>query len=162
MNINLIMAMSQNGIIGVNNQIPWRLPEDMVRFKALTKGCPVIMGRKTWDSLPEQFRPLPYRKNIVLSRHTKSLEGAECFDNIGDALHLCKFSRDVWVIGGKEIYELFMPLANRIEVTRIHQDFDGDVTAPAFDPATWILNTAFLSTSALNGLKYTFETYTRD
>jgi dihydrofolate reductase len=161
MNINLIMATSQNGVIGVNNEIPWRLPEDMARFKALTKGCPVIMGRKTWESLPENFRPLPYRKNIVLSSQNLSLDGAECFTNIGDALQLCKYSKDVWIIGGRKIYDLFMPLANRLEVTRIHQDFEGDVMAPPID-ASWILRYAYVGVSALNGLKYTFETYTRD
>jgi len=160
MNINLIMAMSQNGVIGVDNEIPWRLPEDMVRFKALTKGCPVVMGRKTWDSLPALFRPLPYRKNIVLSKQTLSLEGAECFDNVGDVLQLCRYSKDVWIIGGRNIYDLFMPLANRLEITKIHKDFEGDVLAPTID-STWVLQNASVSYSALNELKYTFETYTR-
>lgn len=158
MNINLIWACSQNGVIGVNNEIPWKLPEDMVRFKTLTKGCPVIMGRKTWDSLPEQFRPLPYRKNIVLSENQTNFEGAQGFSNIGDALSLCKYSQEVWIIGGRKIYDLFMLLANKLEVTKIHQDFEGDVYAPAIDES-WELTKVVCGQSALNGLNYSFETY---
>ena len=120
----MIFARAANGVIGNNNQLPWHLPEDMAHFKQLTQGCPVIMGRKTWDSLPVRFRPLPGRANLVITRQPGWLApGAQTVSNISQAITLCHASPEVWIIGGAQIYALAEPLAQRIEVTEIAQDF---------------------------------------
>ena len=112
----LIAAVARNGGIGRDNELLWRLPEDMARFKALTMGRPVIMGRKTWDSLPPKFRPLPGRRNLVLSRDSSlQLEGAEVFGTLTDALAACADSTELFVIGGAQIYAEALPLADRLE-----------------------------------------------
>lgn len=158
MQINLIYARAANGVIGNNNQLPWHLPEDMARFKQLTRGCPVIMGRKTWDSLPPKFRPLPGRHNIVISRQPDwSADGASAAAGLPDALRLCGPDSDVWVIGGAQIYALAEPLAHRIEVTELAQIFEGDAFAPTMGKQ-WCeaARQAHVSSS---GLRYSFVTY---
>ncbi|UUZ64387.1 dihydrofolate reductase [Polaromonas sp. P1(28)-13] len=158
MNINMIFARAANGVIGHNNAMPWHLPEDMAHFKRLTQGWPVIMGRKTWDSLPLKFRPLPGRTNIVVTRQQGWQEnGAEPAASLTEALKLCGQSEEVWVMGGAQIYAQAEPLAHRIEVTEIAQDFEGDAFAPTLG-ADWIeiAREAHVST---NGLKFSFITY---
>jgi dihydrofolate reductase len=158
MNINMIFARAANGVIGHNNAMPWHLPEDMAHFKRLTQGWPVIMGRKTWDSLPPKFRPLPGRTNIVVTRQQGWQEnGAEPAASLTEALKLCGQSEEVWVMGGAQIYAQAEPLAHRIEVTEIAQDFEGDAFAPTLG-ADWIeiAREAHVST---NGLKFSFITY---
>lgn len=158
MNINMIFARAANGVIGHNNRLPWHLPEDMAHFKRLTQGWPVIMGRKTWDSLPPKFRPLPGRTNIVVTRQQGWHEnGAEPAASLTEALKLCGQSEEVWVMGGAQIYAQAEPLAHRIEVTEIAQDFEGDAFAPTLG-ADWIeiAREAHVST---NGLKFSFITY---
>ena len=124
MRVNLIYARARNGVIGRDNTLPWHLPEDMAHFKQLTNGWPVIMGRKTWDSLPRKFRPLPGRVNIVITRQTDWVaDGAIALPSLAQALTLCHASSEVWVIGGAQIYALAEPLAHRAEVTEIQQDF---------------------------------------
>lgn len=158
MQINLIYARAANGVIGNNNQLPWHLPEDMAHFKQLTSGCPVIMGRKTWDSLPVKFRPLPGRNNIVISRQTDwSATGATAATGLPEALRLCSPDTPVWVIGGAQIYALAEPLAQRIEVTEIAQNFEGDAFAPTLG-AQW-LETARQADVSSNGLHFSFVTY---
>ncbi len=125
--IGLIWAQSANGVIGRDGTLPWHLPEDMARFKTLTTGATVLMGRRTWESLPPRFRPLPGRRNLVLSRTPQ--EGVETFADLPQALAAA--TEDVWVIGGAAVYEAALPLADRIEITEIREQFDGDTFAPA-------------------------------
>lgn len=121
----LIYARADNGVIGRDNALPWRLPADLRRFKALTMGRPMIMGRKTFESLPGL---LPGRRHIVLTRDPAwKGEGAEVAASVDEALALAG-DGDVAVVGGAEIYRLFLPLAERVELTEIHGDFEGDTT----------------------------------
>ncbi len=156
--INLIFARAANGVIGKDNTMPWHLPEDLAHFKRLTQGCPVVMGRKTWDSLPPRFRPLPGRSNIVITRQGDwQAEGALRAASLPEALRLCGEVPDIWVIGGADIYRQAEPLAVRAEVTEIAQDFEGDAYAPVLGPA-W-QETARAPHVAASGLSFAFVTY---
>ena len=116
MKINMIFAQSANGVIGNNNAMLWHLPEDLAHFKRLTLGCPVIMGRKTWDSLPPKFRPLLGRTNVVITRQADwHAAGAQSAGSLTDALEICQTASDVWIIGGSQIYAQALTLAHRIE-----------------------------------------------
>ena len=158
MKIHMIFARARNGVIGRDNTIPWRLPEDMARLKRLTTGWPVIMGRKTWDSLPPKFRPLPGRANIVITRQAGWQEaGAETAASLPDALALCAGSEEVWILGGAQIYAQAMPLANRIEVTEIAENIEGDAFAPTLGPE-W-RQTAREDHVSATGMKFSFITY---
>jgi len=155
MKLNLIFARAANGVIGVNGALPWHLPEDMAHFKRTTLGCPVIMGRKTWDSLPARFRPLPGRMNIVVTRQADwQAEGALRAGSITEAAALCPADADTWVIGGAEIYAQALPLAQTAVVTEIAQAFDGDAFAPSFGPE-WTETSREAHTSS-SGLPYSF------
>lgn len=156
--IHMIFARAANGVIGRDNTIPWRLPEDMARLKRLTTGWPVIMGRKTWDSLPVKFRPLPGRTNIVITRQPGWKDtGAETAASLADALALCAASAEVWILGGAQIYAQAMPLAERIEVTEIAETIEGDAYAPTLGPE-W-LEAAREDHVSANGMKFSFITY---
>ena len=163
--LHLIYARAANGVIGKDNTMPWRLPEDMAHFKQLTQGCAVIMGRKTWDSLPPRFRPLPGRTNIVVTRQSDwQAEGALRADSLEGALTLARAAttephRPVWVMGGAQIYAQALPLASRVEVTEIAQDFDGDAYAPTLG-AEWKEATRSSHVST-NGLPFDFVSYVR-
>ncbi|MGV8805313.1 MAG: dihydrofolate reductase [Polaromonas sp.] len=158
MQINLIYARAANGVIGHHNAMPWHLPEDLAHFKRLTQGHPVIMGRKTWDSLPPRFRPLPGRSNIVITRQADwQADGALTAASLQDALRLCSDAQEVWIIGGAQIYAQAEPLADRIEVTEIEQDFAGDAFAPPLGPQ-WHEATRQSHVSA-TGLKFSFVSY---
>ena len=160
MNINMIFARSANGVIGNNNAMPWYLPEDLAHFKKLTLGSPVIMGRKTWDSLPTKFRPLPGRTNVVITRQTGwQAEGAQTAGSLIDALALCQLASDVWIIGGAQIYAQAEPLASRIEVTHIDRIYQGDAFAPALG-SQWQQSQKEAHISS-TGLNFSFITYTR-
>ena len=137
MSIFLIYARAANGVIGKDGGLPWHLPADLRHFKALTVGKPMIMGRKTFDSLPGL---LPGRRHIVLTRKSGwHAEGAEVARTVNEALDLAlNTSEHIAVIGGADIFALFEPLANRIELTEIHRDYDGDVHAPTRGPE-WIV-----------------------
>lgn len=159
--INLIFARAANGVIGKDNAMPWHLPEDLAHFKRLTQGCPVIMGRKTWDSLPPRFRPLPGRSNIVITRQSDwQADGALRAASLPEALRLCGDVPDIWVIGGADIYRQTEPLAVRAEVTEIAQDYAGDAYAPVLGPA-W-QETARAPQVAASGLSFAFVTYQKD
>ena len=156
--LGLIWARARNGVIGRDNAMPWHLPEDLAHFKATTLGCPVIMGRKTWDSLPPRFRPLPGRRNIVVTRQADwNAEGAERAGSLEEALASCSESPRVWVTGGAELYRLALPHADLVEVTVIDQDFEGDAYAPELGPE-W-QETARASRVSAKGLPYSFLTY---
>ncbi|QIL69665.1 dihydrofolate reductase [Diaphorobacter sp. HDW4B] len=161
MQINLIFAKADNGVIGKDGVMPWHLPEDMAHFKELTTGRPVIMGRKTWDSLPERFRPLPGRTNIVVTRQEVwQHDGAKPATSLEDALTIASQSADTaWVIGGAQIYALALPLAHRVEVTEIHQSFEGDAHAPELGPE-W-KEIARSDQVSGNGMRFSFVTYER-
>lgn len=133
--LHLIAALSRNRCIGRDNALPWRLPDDLKRFKALTMGAPILMGRKTWESLG---RPLPGRLNLVLSRDPAwSAEGAVRVDSIDDALARCDGAPAMWVIGGGQIYAQALPLAVQLHLTEVHADVDGDTWFPPVDPQLW-------------------------
>jgi dihydrofolate reductase len=161
MALNLIFARARNGVIGHNNTLPWHLPEDLAHFKATTLGQPVIMGRKTWDSLPVKFRPLPGRMNIVVTRQTDwHSEGAHVVHSVDEALQACPTDAQPWVIGGAELYRLAMPLATRVVVTEIDADYEGDAFAPELD-ASWqeVSRTTHV---AANGLHYSLVNWVRN
>ncbi len=160
MQINLIWAQARNGVIGKDNAIPWRLAQDLARLKALTLGHPVIMGRKTWDSLPPKFRPLPGRRNIVLTRALDWNEpGAEPAHNLNEALQKCEQVAQVWILGGADIYAQALPLAQRAEITEIDADFEGDAFAPPLG-ALWKEVARERHVSA-TGLPFSFVSYNR-
>ena len=157
MELVLVYARSRNGVIGRDNQLPWRLPEDMAHFKAMTLGCPVIMGRRTWDSIPPKFRPLPGRRNVVITRQPDwQGEGAERVASLHEALALCAGSPRVCVTGGSEIFRLALPHADVIEMTVIEQDYEGDVHAPELGPE-WV-DVARTSAVSASGIPYSFVT----
>ena len=135
MKIGLIWAQARNRAIGKNGVMPWHLPEDLAHFKRVTLNHPVVMGRKTWDSIPPRFRPLPGRTNIVVTRQPDWNEnGAQRTSSLREALQLCENSAQVWIIGGAQIYAQALPLADELVVTEIDADFDGDAHAPAIGP----------------------------
>jgi dihydrofolate reductase len=161
MKLHLIFARAANGVIGHNNTLPWHLSEDLAHFKRTTLGCPVIMGRKTWDSLPPKFRPLPGRLNVVVTRQADwQAEGALCAHSLLEAMALCPQESDAWVIGGAEIYAQAQPLASTAVVTEIDADFEGDAFAPAFGPE-WI-ETARDRQVSRTGLVFSFVTYQKN
>jgi dihydrofolate reductase len=159
MTVGLIWAQSTSGVIGRDNGIPWQLPEDQARFKELTTGHTVVMGRLTWESLPAKVRPLPQRRNVVVTRHSGYVaEGATVVGSLAQALD----RDDTWVIGGAQIYALALPLATRCEVTEVDVTLrreDGDAVAPVLDEA-WACTGGDWLTSA-SGLRYRFSTYVR-
>jgi dihydrofolate reductase len=160
MKLHLIYARAANGVIGVNGALPWHLPEDLAHFKRCTLGSPVIMGRKTWDSLPPRFRPLPGRINIVVTRQADwQADGALCAGSIAEACALCPPEADAWVIGGAEIYAQALPLAHSVVVTEIAAEFAGDAYAPVLGPE-WQAAQRESHTSS-SGLGFSFVHYQR-
>ncbi len=154
----LIWAQGSTGTIGDAGQIPWRVPEDMAHFKAVTMNHPVIMGRKTWDSLPEKFRPLPGRRNIVVTRNSEwQCEGAEAAASVESALELAG-EHTVWIMGGGEIYRGAMPYATELHVTEIDLPVAGDTAAPAI-PTGWIPAAGEWQTSRNDEIRYRFVEY---
>ena len=157
--INIIFARARNGVIGKDGQMPWHLPEDLAHFKQQTGGAPVLMGRKTWESLPPRFRPLPGRRNVVITRQQDwQAQGAERAASLQDAIALCADAAEIWVIGGGEIYAQAVPLAQRAVVTEIERDFDGDTYAPQLG-AAWRETARSAHTAAKDGLPFSFVTY---
>lgn len=155
--IGLIWAQARGGVIGQDGVMPWHLPEDLAHFKRTTLSHPVIMGRKTWDSIPPRFRPLPGRRNIVVTRQADWSEiGAESSPNLADALQKCENAERVWIIGGAQIYAQALPLADEVVVTEIDADFDGDAFAPALGPE-W-REVAREEIVAVGGLRLAFVT----
>lgn len=168
MNVALIWAEAEGGIIGRAGVMPWNVPEDFARFKQLTLGSPVVMGRKTWESLPPRSRPLPGRRNIVVTRQSRwQDDGAEAAPSIANALAMAgdglAEGGTVWVIGGSEIYAAVIGEADRLEVTEIRAQFEGDVVAPTIGDE-WAISAVEPVDgwhSSKSGLGYRFVTYTR-
>lgn len=157
--IGLIWAQAKNGVIGRDNAIPWHIPEDMAHFRKVTGGHPVVMGRRTWDSLPERFRPLPGRRNIVITRQPDwSAAGAEHTDSLEQALRTSG-PDPLWVLGGGEIYRAAMQYATELMVTEVDAEFDGDAYAPVIGP-DWVVRDGPWEQSR-TGLRYRVRHYTR-
>ena len=138
MPLHMIYARARNGVIGKQGQLPWHLPEDLAHFKRTTLGQPVVMGRITWESLPEKFRPLPGRTNVVVSRQTSfKATGAQVVSSLEAAMALFPTNEVVWLIGGAQLYAQALPLVSQIVVTEIDADFEGDAFAPSLSPNDW-------------------------
>lgn len=136
--ISLIAAVSENGVIGSDNDLPWHLPADLKYFKRTTLGHPIIMGRKTFESFGG--RPLPKRRNLVLTRDTTySVSGAEVFTSLDQALNSCSDEDEVFICGGAQIYELAFPRSDRLYLTEIHATVKGDTQFPDFNKDDWEL-----------------------
>ena len=158
MPLHLIYARSRNNVIGVNGDLPWHLPEDLAHFKRTTLGQPVIMGRVTWESIPEKFRPLPGRTNVVVSRQTGfTAPGAQVVSSLQDAIDLFPADDVVWLIGGAQLYAQAMPLAQQLVITEIDADYEGDAFAPVLNTAEWTEVHRTSHTSA-QGLGYSLVT----
>ncbi len=138
--ISLIAALTENRVIGKNNDLPWHLPDDMKYFMQTTKGHHVIMGRKNYESIPEKFRPLPNRTNIVVTRQ-KNFSAPQCtvVNSIEEGLEIAKVNNvtEVFIIGGAEIYNQGFPLATRLYLTQIHAHIEGDTYFPEFEKSQW-------------------------
>lgn len=140
--IVIIVAVAKNRVIGKDNQLIWNIPEDMAHFKTLTAGHTVLMGRKTWESLPPRFRPLPERRNIVISRQADyAAPGAELAHSLENGLALAATDATVFIIGGADIYQQALPLANRLEITEVELSPEGDSWFPEIPAAEWQLTT---------------------
>ncbi|MFG6413561.1 dihydrofolate reductase [Roseateles sp. DC23W] len=158
--ITLVAAVARDGAIGRDNALLWHLPEDMARFKAVTVGKPVVMGRKTWDSLPVKFRPLPGRRNLVISRSATELPGAEVFASLHGALAACT-EPEVCVIGGSEIYALALPVADKLALTEVDAVFpDADRHFPDW-PRDAFIESARETRIAASGLRFDLVDYLR-
>ncbi len=160
--ISLIAAVARNGAIGKNNQLLWHLPEDMRYFRETTRGKPVIMGRRTWESLPDAFRPLPGRHNVVVSRNaTFQAPGATLVGSLNEAIQLTEDTADeVFIIGGAELYRQALPAVQRLYLTEIASDFDGDVFFPPIQANDWTEISRSAAQSA-SGLEFSFVVYQR-
>ncbi|MDR2624745.1 MAG: dihydrofolate reductase [Zoogloeaceae bacterium] len=159
--LTLIAAVARNRVIGIDNRLPWHLAEDMRHFRAATRGHPVIMGRKTWESLPAAFRPLPERRNIVVSRQPgyPLPEGAYLAHSLEEALALTQ-DAEAFLIGGAQLYALALPAARRLLLTEIDQEIPGNAHFPDFDRKEW-QETRRETHVSENGIPFAFVTYLR-
>ncbi|MGK5078832.1 dihydrofolate reductase [Janthinobacterium sp. HLX7-2] len=156
--LTIIVATDQQGGIGINNTLPWKLPEDLAHFKRLTTGHPILMGRKTFDSIG---RPLPNRRNIVITRNADwRHEGVEAVGSVAEAIALLN-GAEGYVIGGAEIYRQSLPLTTRLIITEIGQTFDCDAFFPTVDRAVWQETAREAHVSEKSGLPYAFVTLQR-
>jgi dihydrofolate reductase len=157
--LSIIVAMSSNRVIGVNNTLPWHLSEDLKHFKFLTVGHTIIMGRKTYDSIG---RALPNRRNIVISRNIEiSCEGAEVVHSIEDAFSISKNDGEVFVIGGSNIYEQALHLVDHLYITEIKKSFLGDAFFPEINKSIWV-ETSREDHIANDGLEFSFVNYQKN
>ena len=157
--ITLIAACADNGCIGIDNTMPWYLPEDFAFFKQYTLEKPVVMGRKTWESLPK--KPLPGRRNIVITRQPDyQAEGAELADSVQTALAMCADAEEIIIMGGAQIYAQAMPLATDLRITEVDLHVAGDAFFPAIDAAQWRRCTHEAHQSS-KGIDYAFVHYER-
>lgn len=160
--ISIIAAIAENNAIGVNNDLPWRLPNDMKRFKELTTGHTIIMGRKTYDSLPKGA--LPNRKNIVISRDKNlSLDSCKVFNSLQEAVNEYKHETEIFIIGGASIYEQALRHADKLYITLVHYSPEkADTFFPEINKEKWVLSESkSLSNDGKHLYSYTFQTYVR-
>ena len=135
MRVSIIVAMDRNNLIGASNQIPWHIPGELKRFREITMGKPIIMGRKTHQSIG---KPLDGRENIVLTKNEEiNLEGVKCYSNLNDIFSSFRNEKEVFVIGGSQIYEITLPIANRLYITMIDREYLGDTWFPKVDYSKW-------------------------
>jgi dihydrofolate reductase len=158
--IIMIAAASENNALGKNNELVWRLPNDFKRFKNLTSGHHIIMGRKTFESFP---KPLPNRTHIVISRQDKyNPEGCIVVNSMEKAIAACPTEGPIYIIGGGEIYNLGIPFSDKIELTRVHHDFDADAFFPEINPNDWEMTLSeFQPKDDKHLFDYTYQTYVR-
>ena len=157
--LSVIVAVAENGTIGDQNALLWHIPEDMRHFRTLTTGHPVVMGRKTYESLG---RPLPKRYNVVITRQEMTIEGCTVVHSLEEALDLFGPEEEVFVIGGAQIYAEAMPLADKFYLTVVEQPFAGDTSFPKWDSAEWeLVETERFERSEERPLGFRFETYLR-
>ncbi|MBI2559023.1 type 3 dihydrofolate reductase [Candidatus Woesearchaeota archaeon] len=152
--ISLIVAMDENRVIGYKNKLPWNLPSELKYFRETTKGKPVIMGRRTYESIG---RPMPERLNIIATRD-KNYKADNCIvvNSKEDAVKAAKGSNEIMVIGGAEIYKLFLPIADRLYITKVHGSFNGDTYFPEFDEGEWVkIKEKFVDKDKENEYSYT-------
>ena len=158
--ISIIVAVSTNNVIGAHGKLPWRLSDDLKRFKRLTMGNPIVMGRLTWQSIG---RPLPGRQNIVVTRQAGLLaEGCDVVASPADALTVAADAEEIMIIGGSQVYELFLPKAGRLYLTRVHAEIDGDAFFPEIDKRVWrLIDSEAHEANELNQFAFEFKTYER-
>ncbi|MCE5346972.1 MAG: dihydrofolate reductase [Bacteroidales bacterium] len=159
--ISIIVAVSDDMGIGKNNELLWHIPDDLRRFKKLTYGKTVIMGKKTWESLPK--RPLPGRKNIVLTDIPhECIDGAVTVYSIEDAVSKCEKDEDVFIMGGGSVYRQFMPIADRLYITHVHKKTPADVYFPEIDPGIWeVVEKDEFNADESNEVSYAYVIYER-
>jgi dihydrofolate reductase len=159
-NLSIIAALSDNRVIGVDNRLPWRLPADLAHFKRLTMGKPIVMGRRTWESLPGL---LPHRTHVVVSRDPGyEIEGGIVVNSIEQALELVRDVDEIMVVGGANLYAQFLPSAARLYLTYVHAAFDGDAYFPELDPQAWRETSRERhSADARNSVDFSFVTLER-
>jgi dihydrofolate reductase len=160
MNLSLVCALAENGVIGKDGTLPWHLPKDLKHFKSLTTGGVILMGRRTWESIG---RPLPRRRSLVLSRDRNFRpEGAEVFENLQQAVEGSAEATEIFVIGGATVYTEALPQAHRLYLTRVHATVEGDVCFPTFDPADWELtHEEHHGADGRHPFPFSFQTYSR-
>jgi dihydrofolate reductase len=156
--ITLIAAVAENNAIGKNNQLLWHLPADFKRFKEITTGHYIVMGRKTFESFP---KPLPNRTHIVISRQKNyKPEGCIVVPSLEKALEISPKNEEVFIIGGGEIYKQSIAIANKLDITKVHQSFDGDVFFPEIDPKIWKLTSEkFHKKDEKNNFDFSFQIF---
>lgn len=158
--ISIFVAASTNNVIGIQGTLPWKIPDDLKRFKRLTMGKPIVMGRLTWESIG---RPLPGRQNIVITRQADFVaDGCEVVASPAAALKAAGDVDEIMIIGGGQIYELFLPKANRVYITRVHTELDGDAFFPVLNDTVWRLTADEAHTAcARNEFSFDFRVYER-
>ena len=159
--ISIIVAASTNNAIGIRGELPWRLSSDLQHFKATTMGKPIVMGRKTWDSIG---RPLPGRQNIVITRQAGYVaEGCDVVASLAEAAEAAGDENEIMVIGGSEIYSLALPLADRLYMTRVHAAVDGDAFFPEIDATEWrLIDEEHHEADERNEHPYSFRVFERE
>ena len=160
MTISIIVATSENNVIGAAGDLPWRLSDDLKHFKSITMGKPIVMGRKTWDSIG---RPLPGRQNIVITRQADFVaEGCIVVASTEEAITATAGADEIMVIGGSQVYSLFLPAAGRLYLTRVHAEIEGDAFFPEIDESAWrLVGDDSHSSDDRNAFDYSFLTYER-
>ncbi|HEU0246168.1 MAG TPA: dihydrofolate reductase [Gaiellaceae bacterium] len=161
MKLSLVAAVARGGVIGRGGTLPWHLPEDMARFRELTMGHPVVMGRRTWDSLPDRFRPLPGRRNVVVTRNEKwTADGAERAGSLGEALELLEDAPQAFVIGGGVLFAEALPGVDELRLTEIDLEVEGDTFFPPWDRNAFV-EVSRESRVSMDGTPFSFVTYKR-
>ena len=156
MKISIVVAASENLVIGYKNALPWHISEDLKHFKQITINHSVVMGRKTFESIG---KPLKERRNIVISRDgTLKIEGAEVVNSLDEAIHRTKNENEIFIIGGEQIYKIAMPIATHMHVTKVYNNIKGDAFFPAFDENEWKILTK-KDSETNEGLKFSFIEY---